>query len=429
MSRMGANLLLNERVQTRVLQAVGRCTRGLNDYSAVVVSGEELADYLVDRDRRAYLHPELQGELEFGIEQSMDVDAKNLLENFSIFLEHQEDWEAVNQDILTKRDAATRRELPAMAELQRAVEHEIRYQMRMWQADYESAFDEAREVLGLIVAAELRGYRALWHYLAGSAALLAAKAGQTALEGQARLQFSRAKEAAHGIPWLVSLARFVPESGEPDRNSTRVMRQIERLEVTLESLGKLHNRAFSRREAEVLTGLDTANGFENAHRLLGELLGFSVGKVEADASPDPWWLADDIGFVFEDHAGTTSIEPVVDATKARQAATHVDWMKLNVPAVKDANILPVLITAASRATKGAQPSLMRVGYWPLAEFRDWAKRAIGVIRELRKTFREPGDIDWRIKAAEAFEENGLDASSLHLKLSRRLAGEHMQIAE
>jgi Helicase C-terminal domain/Type III restriction enzyme, res subunit len=35
MNRMGANLLFNERVQTRVLQAVGRCTRGLNDYSAV----------------------------------------------------------------------------------------------------------------------------------------------------------------------------------------------------------------------------------------------------------------------------------------------------------------------------------------------------------------------------------------------------------
>lgn len=29
MTRMGAQLLFNERVQTRVLQAVGRCTRGL----------------------------------------------------------------------------------------------------------------------------------------------------------------------------------------------------------------------------------------------------------------------------------------------------------------------------------------------------------------------------------------------------------------
>ena len=37
MSRMGANVLFNERIQVRVLQAIGRCTRSLEDYSAVVV--------------------------------------------------------------------------------------------------------------------------------------------------------------------------------------------------------------------------------------------------------------------------------------------------------------------------------------------------------------------------------------------------------
>jgi Rad3-related DNA helicase len=53
MNRMGTNLLFNERVQTRILQAVGRCTRGLNDYSAVVVTGEDLPAYLTDRKRRS----------------------------------------------------------------------------------------------------------------------------------------------------------------------------------------------------------------------------------------------------------------------------------------------------------------------------------------------------------------------------------------
>jgi len=56
MTRMGANLLFNERVQTRVLQVVGRCTRGLNDYSAVVVTGEDLPAYLTDRKRRRFFH-------------------------------------------------------------------------------------------------------------------------------------------------------------------------------------------------------------------------------------------------------------------------------------------------------------------------------------------------------------------------------------
>ena len=46
MSRMGANALYNERVMSRVLQAIGRCTRSLLDYSAVVLSGGDLRTIL-----------------------------------------------------------------------------------------------------------------------------------------------------------------------------------------------------------------------------------------------------------------------------------------------------------------------------------------------------------------------------------------------
>src|SRR6185369_1899717 len=110
---MGASLLFNERVQTRVLQAVGRCTRGLNDYSAVVVTGEDLPGYLTDRKRRRHFHPELQAELEFGIEQSTKVDIGTILDNFNIFLEHEEDWEGANEGILEARQKATQTEFPA----------------------------------------------------------------------------------------------------------------------------------------------------------------------------------------------------------------------------------------------------------------------------------------------------------------------------
>src|SRR5689334_16167209 len=75
--------LMNE-CRTRVLQAIGRCTRSLEDFSAVVVSGEELSDYLADIRRRNYLHPELQAELAFGVEQSKGASLADLVENFGI---------------------------------------------------------------------------------------------------------------------------------------------------------------------------------------------------------------------------------------------------------------------------------------------------------------------------------------------------------
>jgi Rad3-related DNA helicase len=82
-TKMGANALLQGRIQTRVVQAVGRCTRSLQDYSAVVVTGAGLTDYLNSPVRLSFLHPELQAELDFGARQSTQASVKDLIENLT----------------------------------------------------------------------------------------------------------------------------------------------------------------------------------------------------------------------------------------------------------------------------------------------------------------------------------------------------------
>ena len=427
MNRMGANLLFNERVQTRVLQAVGRCTRGLNDYSVVVVTGEDLPAYLTDRKRRHFFHPELQAELEFGIEQSSKVEGQDILDNVETFLEHGAEWEEANGSILEMRDNATQAEFPAMDELADAVPHEIAWQKAMWNEDYVRAHDAAREVLGGLNDDGLRGYRVLWHYLAGSSAELAAAQGETALEAQARLQFRMAKGAASGIPWLVELARggaSVPTPEERDR--TTVMLQVERLESQLMKLGTVHNRAFSAREKEIRDGSQTGRSFEQAQVLLGEHLGFAAGKRERDASPDPWWIVDGIAFVFEDHANAKADTAVIDATKARQAASHPDWLREFVPGAADATVYSVLVTPAKKAKQGAIAHLGHVSHWDIDDFRDWAEGALATVRELRRTFVEPGDLVWRAQAADALATSRADAPGLAAWLAIRPARDYLK---
>lgn len=428
MSRMGSTILLNERIQTRVLQAIGRCTRSLQDFSAVVVSGEDLADYLTDRKRRSYLHPELQAELGFGIEQSQGTSLSDLLENFEIFLRNDKDWEEANEQILAKRATATQTPFPAIDELQKVVSYEIEFQERLWQADYETALGAAENVLAGLTATELRGYRALWHYLAGSTAWLGSMQGLTRLLAKSRLHFQQAKEAARGIPWLVELARYQGEltTAEVEKNPV-VYAQVERIEVILAKLGLAHTRKFDLREKEILEGLASSEKgpFENAHRLLGEMLGFDAGKKEVDASPDPWWVAGKFCLVFEDHAGA-SVTSVVDATKARQVAGHPNWMKANVELAADTQYLAVLVTPAMTATDGALPHLKEVALWPLEQFRAWARNALSVLREMRRTFSESGDLVWRAQAAEAFEQNSMDAQSLFNMLNACRAAESLK---
>lgn len=427
MSRMGANILFNERIQTRVLQAIGRCTRSLEDYSAVVVTGDELPDYLSDPRRRQYFHPELQAELWFGVEQSKDKKISDFEENFDIFIENGVAWEAVNQMIVEQRNASTKVPFPSIEQLANVVKYEIEYQIAMWQQDYTEAVASAESVIGGLTDSKLGGYRALWEYLAGSAAALVASNGNAAFSAKAFEHFATAKKAAKGIPWLVQLSQQSqngPQDTEEDGHNALVMFQVEKIEAVLSALGTRHDRKYSQREREILEGLNDDAKFEEAHKLLGEHLGFDAGKIETDASPDPWWQLGEHCLVFEDHANANETSSL-DATKARQAASHPAWMKDNVPSClpESVEIVPVLVTPVSTASTGAMPHLGNVSLWKLADFKKWANDAMLTIRELRKTFIEPGDLVWRAEAANVLQAKCLDMTSLSGFLKCQIAKE------
>src|ERR1035438_10373950 len=170
---------------------------------------------------------------------------------------------------------------------------------------------------------------------------------------------------------------------------------------------------FAKRENEILEGLASKDKgpFEQAHRSLGELLGFEAGKVETDGSPDPWWMSSSICFVFEDHAGAEP-DSALNVDKARQAFTHPNWVRDNIPAGARRSIMPVLVTPVTTVKEGAAPHLEGVALWPLAEFRKWAENALSVVRRVRTSFMEPGNLIWRAQAAEHFEQAKLDAKGL-----------------
>lgn len=426
MSRMGANILFNERIQTRVLQAIGRCTRSLEDYSAVVVMGDELPDYLSDPRRRKYFHPELQAELWFGVEQSKEQKISDFEENFDVFIENGAAWESVNQRIVEHRNAASKMPFPGIAQLANVVMYEIEYQMAMWQQDYIEALSSAESVVGELTDSQLGGYRALWEYLAGSAATLVASAGNSAFTMKAVEHFAVAKKAAKGIPWLVQLSQQSQSDTQDyeEGQNELVMFQVERIESVLSSLGTRHDRKYSERERKILEGLDDEMMFEEAHKLLGEHLGFDAGKIETDGSPDPWWQLGEYCLVFEDHANAKETSSL-DATKARQAASHPNWMKDNVQSClpEGMEIVPVLVTPVSTASTGAMPHLGNVSLWKLADFKKWARDAMFIIRELRKTFVEPGDLAWRAEASDMLQSNGFDMIRLINFLKGQIAKE------
>jgi len=423
-NKMGASLLYNDRIQTRALQAIGRCTRGLNDYSAVVITGDELSCYLTDSKKRKYFHPELQAELEFGILQSSEADSTGILENFETFLEHESGWEDANQIILDTRATAKQEEFPAMEELSQAVKYEIKWQKALWNSDFIEARDAAREVLSVLKHSDLKGYRALWHYFAGSSADQAYIEGYSGFDISAREHYIQAKKATIAVPWLTLLARemiVVASEDKADRKNLLVMQQIE---SNLVNLGLITSTKFAEKEAKIRQGLSKPETFEMAQVELGKYLGFDADKVESEASPDPWWYKGDLVIIFEDHVDAEESSSL-SATKARQATSHPKWLKDHDQSYKSCTILPVLVTPVTKVRDGAIPHLDGVSYWGAAEFIQWSEKALNVIRELRKTFNGPGNLVWRATAAEELSKINADVLGLYEWLSNRPAQKYL----
>jgi hypothetical protein len=202
-----------------------------------------------------------------------------------------------------------------------------------------------------------------------------------------------------------------------------LLNQLESTEGQLSRLGTVHERAYAEEEKTILSGLLTegadqkaTRAFEDAHVRLGTLLGFDAGKREGDATPDPWWIAGaDYCIIFEDHSGAKP-ESSLDATKARQAATHPNWVRKNLPAVTSTTkVISFLVSPVTTATEGAIPHLPNFSYWT------WATNALKTLRILRTTYVEPGDLNWRETAIAEYIAHNMAADKLFAMCEDRTA--------
>jgi len=427
--RVTAQLLLDDRILTRLVQGFGRCTRSPNDYAAVIVLGESLNSYLFKKERREFFHPEIQAELEFGMEQSKLASVREMIDNLRHFLEQDSQWDEAEKAIIGLRAGLTQRTLAATKELADAVAAELTYQYALWNGDFVGALEQCRAVIGKLVHADLRGYRALWLYLAGSAAWLAHKAHQLSTDEVAKDYFRKAQAAAPVLRWLIGLRADITSTAAATTIEPRLAAIIERLETVLDSMGTIHDRKYDAEESAILSSiLQDSDGiaFEEGHRRLGMVLGFSAGNSSEDAAPDPWWSADDsFCFVFEDH-GEGKPDTVFSVRKARQAASHPEWIRENVPELSSAEIVPVLITPCKSTTKGAIPSLKKLRYWQLDHFRAWAKQALQALRDIRRDFPGPGSLTWRVSAAAKLSEAKIAPAEMQRMLDQT-AAEAMEV--
>lgn len=176
LNRLGAESVLRDRLRTRFTQGAGRCCRSDSDYAVVVAVGQRLFDFCAKRENREGMHPELQAELDYGLDISRDLSSDSLAEFVRLFLEQGEDAKSVDEDIRNLREDKTRRRDAATEALMNAASKEVGFAYDLWSKDYPAALARAKAVTDTLEGGrETAPYRAWWHYLYGCVAWAAGR--------------------------------------------------------------------------------------------------------------------------------------------------------------------------------------------------------------------------------------------------------------
>lgn len=225
-TRMGASKLYAERIRTRIIQAVGRCSRNPSDYSIVCVIGDTIQNDLTKQEKIKQFAPELRAEIQFGLENSMDYSNVNdVLEQAEDFLNRTAAWQEAEECIVELRngywDEENNVEEQINQKLQQSALLELKFQYSLWKKDYKSAYEHAHSIVENLNAPALNGYKCFWNYMTGCMAYYLFEDGQAEYKTSGIQCLSDAVKENMGIRWLPGLSEklfFVKSEDVKDRD-------------------------------------------------------------------------------------------------------------------------------------------------------------------------------------------------------------------
>ena len=409
-SRMAASILFSERIKTKIVQAVGRCTRNAKDYAVVCVLGNSVLNDLIDTNHLKEYKPELRAEIEFGVENSTDLtNIEEMSVNVKAFLTRDSSWSEAEEYIVNRRDyyiaeEANNQNNDLFEKLKKAAMKEVQVQYELWVKDYNKAFNTISEIISILNAPKLKGYCAFWQYYAGHVAL---KLGEKFNHKAAEL-FENASRNVIGITWLAKLTEANYEATDSCEIQYGLDSIIERLEKKISSI-KTYTK-LEKKIIEITNGLTNAKGeaFETAYEELGKILGYDAFNPKGSGDPDPYWIIDDEICIVSEDKIYENVDKAIPLDHISQANRHKTWVKEKITTLhRDAKIYTVFISNSKSIEKEGRIHAKNIYYCNKNDLVNWANKALKVIRDCYNNFSNEGDYEWREYAKEEIIKNGV----------------------
>ena len=287
-----AGVALDSRIRTRIIQGIGRCTRGPEDTAIVMILGN-LSDYLAQPTTRSALSPELQAEIMFGLENSQDGTDKDMLSNVRAFLNQNTDdtWRSEAEPTLIEyRRTFEQSPSPGSQQLSECVAEEI----EAWECASVGSWRDAAQhahAAGSILGnggSTTRRYQAFWKYLESAwTDMTAEENNDPTLKVTSKQLLNEATTLAGKCSWIAHMSQF-PDLTSPSINHTDAI-SIKNLTALLS--GNFKENKFLERISEMQQhlALQDASKFESALSVLGQALGAEASKPAKQGRCDSVW--------------------------------------------------------------------------------------------------------------------------------------------
>lgn len=295
-TKLRARSVLQERIRTRVVQGLGRCTRGPKDYSVVVVEDESLVRFLSRDENIESMPRELQAEIRFGLHTSDNVTEAMLLALTESALKQDAKWaKQAEPQIIEWREDLEVRQYAESNTLASSARKEVMAWREAWAEQWASAGQLAMEVHAGLNGTELTPYRSLWAYLAHSwLALAAAEGAETKAKAQEYLDL--AHNSSFGTTWLKEIQRnktTVPSLDVWDEEAVAGVHAF--------AASGIRSTKLQTQLTQMVTdlGQTKADQYERGLTALGQFLGMRAFKPEGNARADSAWLLPQLWITLE----------------------------------------------------------------------------------------------------------------------------------
>jgi len=325
-TRLGASSQLNNRIRTRITQAMGRCTRDESDYSVVVILGDKLTKRCCTKTFTQGMHPELQAEIAFGLNNSTDNATANFVELSEALLNREPEWQEAEKEIRKQRDSFEKVSDSTAKALAKAMPHEIDYVYASWRGRHEEALSIANKIVeALEGGSDLKPYRAFWYHQTATSAFLAWKhSGNEAFKATTISYLEKAAASSSHITWLEKLRFQVSgQSGKVVDEALPLQDWFLNIDGLLEEWG-ISGAKFATKLAEVQANIESKvfHTFESGLASLGRMLGAKIHQWKGEGAPDGLWIFGEwCAFVFEAKTDETP-DHGISLKTVRQAGSH-----------------------------------------------------------------------------------------------------------